>query len=123
MPSLDETHDDKILRILSNAKECLTVKDILKTLHDEQGGGVSYTAEYVESRLSKLPNVRPNGDKYCYCSVHRQLLQDENDAWAAWRSQKDNPNADPKEIQRLHDNASDASTRLRQHLNSCPKCK
>jgi hypothetical protein len=123
MPSLDETHDDKILRILSNAKECLTVKDIIKTLHDEQGGGVSYTPAFVESRLSKLMNVRANGDKYCYCSGHQQLLQEERNAWSAWRSQKDLANAAPKDIQRLHDNASDASTRLRQHLNSCPKCK
>jgi hypothetical protein len=43
MPVLDESHDERVLRILRDAKECLTAKQVTDILHGELGGGVSFT--------------------------------------------------------------------------------
>jgi len=57
------------------------------------------------------------------CLEHQRFLQDEVDAWAAWRSMKDSGSANDIELARLCDNASDASTRLRLHLMNCTECQ
>jgi len=50
------------------------------------------------------------------------MVQDEHAAWTAYNAAKDrNPN-DP-DLSRLHNNAADTSTRLRQHLAVCTECK
>jgi hypothetical protein len=55
------------------------------------------------------------------CFDQRLMKQDEHDAWTAYNVAKDrNPN-DP-DLQRLHDNAADISTRLREHLKVCTEC-
>jgi len=123
MPDWNETLDDRILRILKDAKECLTATAIKDKLQNEWGGGEAISVKQVTGHLSKLSQVRQDGDKYCLCSEHESLFQDQRNAWAAWRNMKGSDNVDPKELQRRQDNASDASTRLRQHLNSCAKCR
>ena len=57
------------------------------------------------------------------CAVHQHLLNDERDSHAAYKSLKDSGSKDEKELIRLSNNASDASTRLRLHLSTCPECR
>jgi hypothetical protein len=57
------------------------------------------------------------------CAVHQKLLNDERDSHAAYKSLKDSGSKDQKELIRRSDNASDASTRLRQHISTCPECQ
>ena len=71
MPSLDESHDERILRILRDAKEGLTAKEVIHRLHNELGGGDSYNLTYVEARLCQLSEVHKDGDKYCLRSETR----------------------------------------------------
>jgi hypothetical protein len=48
---------------------------------------------------------------------------EESDAHAAYNHLKGSGSKDQKELIRLSDNASDASTRLRLHISACPKCR
>jgi hypothetical protein len=58
------------------------------------------------------------------CAEHQQLLNDEANGWAAYNELKSSKDQkDEKELLRRSDNASDASTKLRLHLATCPKCK
>ena len=57
MPALDESNDDRILRILRDAKKCLSAKQVTEMLHSELGGGVSFTDKFVEDRLAELGEV------------------------------------------------------------------
>jgi hypothetical protein len=65
MPVLDESHDERVLRILRDAKECLTAKQVTDILHGELGGGVSFTEAFVKARLAQLGEVcEGGGDTY-----------------------------------------------------------
>jgi len=55
------------------------------------------------------------------CAEQQRLLSDEINAWAAYNALKGS--TDEKELTRRSDNASDASTRLRQHISACPLCR
>jgi hypothetical protein len=65
MPRLDESHDERILRILRDANECLTAKQVTERLHRELGGGESFNQAFVAGRLAYLAEVcEPGGDAY-----------------------------------------------------------
>jgi hypothetical protein len=57
------------------------------------------------------------------CAEHQRLLDDEVDSHAAYKTLKDSGSKDQKELVRRSDNASDASTRLRQHISMCSTCR
>jgi hypothetical protein len=57
------------------------------------------------------------------CAEQKKLLTEENDSWAAFHSMKDSGSKDEKELARRYRNASDASTRLRQHIATCKICR
>jgi hypothetical protein len=61
MPPLDESNDDRILRILRDAKKYLSAKQVTKILHDELGGGTSFTEKFVEARLAELGEACESG--------------------------------------------------------------
>jgi hypothetical protein len=50
------------------------------------------------------------------CTEQMRLLTEEKNAWAAYHSLRDSGSADQEERDSLRDSASDASTRLRQHI-------
>jgi DUF917 family protein len=64
MKTLDESHGDRIQRILREANKCLTAEEITTKLNDEVGG-YSFTSPFVESLLPKLPHVYKTEDKFC----------------------------------------------------------
>ena len=65
MPSLDESHDERIQRILREAKECLTAIQVADILNSEWGGGVSFSESFVKARLAQLGEVcEGGGDRY-----------------------------------------------------------
>jgi repressor of nif and glnA expression len=72
MPALDESHDERILRILRDAKKCLTAQEVTDEIHKELGSDGIYIVSWVGERLSQLANsktVQKDGDKYCYQSA------------------------------------------------------
>lgn len=64
MSAIDESHDERILRILRDAKECLSAEQVAEMLHSELGGGTSFTKKFVEARLAELGEVCDGGDTY-----------------------------------------------------------
>lgn len=57
------------------------------------------------------------------CNEHHRLLTEESDAWAAWRKLRESGSRDEEELTRLHDNAAEASNRLRLHWANCVECQ
>jgi hypothetical protein len=57
------------------------------------------------------------------CALHEELLQDENNAWAAFKDMKDSGSSDEEELDKRYRNACNASIALRTHLENCPDCK
>ena len=57
------------------------------------------------------------------CDEQRRRLNEEVDAWAAYNYLKDSGSKDQEELTRRYDNACGASTRLRQHISTCPECR
>ena len=69
MPALDESNDERILRILRDAQKCLTAQEVTDEMHKELGSGGIYIVSWVEARLSQLAQVQKDGDKYCFQSA------------------------------------------------------
>jgi hypothetical protein len=61
MTALDESNDDRILRILRDAKKRLSAREVTEMLHSELGGGVSFTEAFVEARLAELGDICEGG--------------------------------------------------------------
>jgi hypothetical protein len=58
------------------------------------------------------------------CYEYLLLLEDKNTAWATWKSLSSSSKPeDQAEIERRYKNATESSTRLSQHLDTCPECK
>jgi len=54
---------------------------------------------------------------------HQRLLEEERRTWAAYHALKDSGHGGEKELVSLGDIATEASKRLRQHLDGCSACK
>jgi len=57
------------------------------------------------------------------CNLHAKLLQDERNAWAAFKNLKDSGSQDEQELERRYKNACIAHESLTVHLANCSECK
>lgn len=57
------------------------------------------------------------------CDVQQDLLKEEARAWAAYKELKDSGSKDKEEMLKRADSAGLATSRLREHLFTCRKCK
>jgi hypothetical protein len=57
-----------------------------------------------------------------YCPEHQLLKKDELYAWTAYNYLRHSKSTDPEELLRRLHLATDASTAVRQHEDSCPNC-
>ena len=69
-----------------------------------------------------VPGIEERNMNNMECDDQKTLLTHERKAWSAFYSLKDSGINDEKELARRHTYASDASTRLTQHISACPKC-
>ena len=68
MPPLDESHDDRVLRILREADKCLTPEEVTERMNADVGG-TSYAERFVAHRLddlARLDRVQKDRDRYCF---------------------------------------------------------
>jgi repressor of nif and glnA expression len=71
MASLDESHDERILRILRDAKKPLSAQEVTDEIHKQLGSGGIYNVKWVEARLSALTleaQIENDGDQYRFIS-------------------------------------------------------
>jgi hypothetical protein len=64
MRSLNESHGEAILRILHEAKRCMTAGEIAAKLNAE-GQDFGWGEALVDAEVSKLPQVYKSSGKYC----------------------------------------------------------
>ena len=84
MRSLDESHGQAILRILREAKRCLTAADIAAKLNSE-GQDTGWGHALIDAEASKLPELYPFGGKWCLKNDTTELITscEERQTWQA----------------------------------------
>jgi len=84
MRSLDESHGQAILRILRDAKRCLTAGEVAAKLNSE-GQDTGWGNALVDAEASKLPELYTFGGKWCIKNDTTELISscEERETWQA----------------------------------------